>query len=137
LSELALTATDYKLLLVTTAIEPVAVPKAPFSTDLIPMQMPMKLGDIWTNTLDALGRAWWVEISTVQPKYTYFFGPFATSQEAEQSAAGYVEDLQNEAAQGIQATIKRCKPEKLTIDHELGESNGPKASSLFGGPISL
>jgi Domain of unknown function (DUF1816) len=29
---------------------------------------------------------------------------------------GYVEDLENESAQGIQAKIKRCKPDKLTIE---------------------
>jgi hypothetical protein len=98
--------------------------------------MPIKLGDIWTNTLDLLGQAWWVEVSTTQPKFTYYFGPFANEQEAESARAGYLEDLESEAAQGIQSTIKRCKPDRLTIDHDMGEQTDRERGTLLGGLMS-
>ena len=98
--------------------------------------MPIKLGnigEIWTNTLNFLGQAWWIEISTAQPKCTYYFGPFVDEKEAESAMKGYVEDLESESAQGIQAVVKRCKPERLTIDHDMGEnSDRERATALSG-----
>lgn len=75
--------------------------------------------ELYTDLLSALGLAWWVEITTESPRCTYYFGPFAASQAAETAKAGYIEDLQGEAAQEIRAAVKRCKPTKLTIfdDH--------------------
>jgi Domain of unknown function (DUF1816) len=107
--------------------------------------MTMKLTEIWTNTLDLLGQAWWVEVSTVQPKCTYYFGPFAVAQEAQEAASGYIEDLQNEGAQGIEACVKRCKPTVLTIDaespemveHSLGELTDRKRGKALSGQISV
>jgi Domain of unknown function (DUF1816) len=99
--------------------------------------MPIKLGEIWTNTLDLLGQAWWVEVSTAQPKLTYYFGPFATVQEAEMAVAGYLEDLEGESAQGIQSTIKRCKPDRLTIDHDMGEITDREQDTLLSGPFAI
>lgn len=72
--------------------------------------------NVWIDLLDFVGQAWWVEVFTTQPKCTYYFGPFANSQEAKTSIEGYIEDLENEAAQGIHAQVKRCKPERLTIE---------------------
>jgi Domain of unknown function (DUF1816) len=97
--------------------------------------MPIKLGEIWTNTLDLLGQAWWVEVSTAQPKFTYYFGPFATAEEAELAVAGYLEDLESEAAQGIRSTIKRCKPDRLTIDHDMGEIPDRERGTLLSGLV--
>jgi Domain of unknown function (DUF1816) len=77
-----------------------------------------KLDDIWTSILDGFGRAWWVEVSTAQPSFTYYFGPFAAAKLAESAASGYIEDLQGESAQDIRSTIKRCKPDQLTIELE-------------------
>ncbi len=99
--------------------------------------MPIKLGDLWTNTLDLLGQAWWVEVSTTHPKFTYYFGPFATEPEAKSARAGYLEDLEGEAAQGIQSTIKRCKPDRLTIDHDMGEQTDREQATLLSGPVSI
>jgi Domain of unknown function (DUF1816) len=73
------------------------------------------------SVLDFLGLAWWVEIKTDLPRCTYYFGPFASSSEAEESKPGYIEDLQNEDAQGLVASVKRCKPPQLTIEEDLGE----------------
>jgi hypothetical protein len=103
-------------------------------------KMPMKLGkigEIWTNTLDFLGQAWWIEISTTQPKCTYYFGPFADEKEADSAMKGHIEDLESESAQGIQAVVKRCKPERLTIDHDMGENiDRERATALSGQPFS-
>ena len=81
----------------------------------------MNIDTIWTNTLNLIGQAWWIEILTAEPRCTYYFGPFAYAGEAEVAITGYVEDLQNELAQGIQTHVKRCKPDRLTIDYALDE----------------
>lgn len=71
---------------------------------------------MWTSLLQALGLAWWVEIKTDAPRCTYYFGPFASSSEAESARPGYVEDLEKENAKGIHVSIRRGKPDQLTID---------------------
>jgi Domain of unknown function (DUF1816) len=85
--------------------------------------MSTKILDVWTDTLDFCGRAWWIEVLTDQPKCTYYFGPFIDSKQAEGAVKDYVEDLEHESAQGIQTQVKRCKPAQLTIDHDTGESS--------------
>jgi Domain of unknown function (DUF1816) len=81
------------------------------------MKLAIDLSTIWTDVLDFIGKAWWVEIFTERPNCTYYFGPFVNSKEAENAIEGYVEDLENESAQGIKTQIKRCKPDCLTIEH--------------------
>ncbi len=76
----------------------------------------MNIEPIWTNILNILGQAWWVEVLTTQPKCTYYFGPFANGAAATMAIHGYVEDLEGESAQGIQTQVKRCKPDRLTIE---------------------
>lgn len=61
---------------------------------------------------------WWVEITTIHPSCTYYFGPFESASAAQAASPGYVEDLEGEAAQGIAVSIKRCQPEVLTICSE-------------------
>lgn len=61
---------------------------------------------------------WWAEITTAEPRCTYYFGPFDTADEAEKARPGYVEDLENEGAKGIRVEIKRCSPTVLTIFDE-------------------
>ncbi len=78
--------------------------------------------DFLTNLLQLVGAAVWIEITTETPKCTYYFGPFASKQEAEKAQSGYLEDLKGEQAQGIVVAVKRCNPSKLTIYDELGES---------------
>ncbi|MGB3491878.1 MAG: DUF1816 domain-containing protein [Elainellaceae cyanobacterium] len=78
---------------------------------------------MWTSLLQALGLAWWVEIKTEQPQCTYYFGPFASSSEAEAARGGYVEDLEKENAQGIRVSIRRGKPDQLTIFDESSEAD--------------
>ncbi len=76
--------------------------------------------EIWTNILQRLGSAWWVEVITENPHCTYYFGPFASSGEASRSQAGYLEDLTQEGALNIKAVVKQCRPKQkqLTIYDE-------------------
>lgn len=72
--------------------------------------------------LNFIGMAYWVEIMTDSPQCTYYFGPFANKREADVASGGYLEDLQNEGAQGIKVIVKRCKPSNLTIFNEVEDS---------------
>jgi hypothetical protein len=75
--------------------------------------------------LNRVGLAWWVEVTTQEPKCTYYFGPFSGIKEAEAEVAGYVEDLQKEGAQNIQTSIRRCQPKELTVFDEFDLSPAP------------
>ncbi|MCU0534350.1 MAG: DUF1816 domain-containing protein [Hydrococcus sp. Prado102] len=77
--------------------------------------------EIFLWILNFLGLAYWVEIVTDYPRCTYYFGPFLSYQEAQKAQGGYVEDLQQENAQGIAVTIERTKPANLTIFDEKEE----------------
>jgi Domain of unknown function (DUF1816) len=87
--------------------------------------MSTKILDVRTQILNvACRQAWWIEISTVQPKCTYYFGPFASAWEAQMASSGFVEDLEDEFAQGIKMQIdRRCQPDLLTIECDLNESS--------------
>jgi hypothetical protein len=88
-----------------------------------------------TNFFQSLGWAWWVEIVTQNPRCTYYFGPFLSSKEADAAKAGYVEDLEQEGAQGIVVQIKRCKPNNLTISDDLGERVEHQVKPVFSGQM--
>ncbi len=60
-------------------------------------------------------------MKTSAPRCIYYFGPFLTAQEAEAAKAGYVEDIENEGAEGIGVSIHRCKPINLTVAEDLGK----------------
>ncbi|QZZ19164.1 DUF1816 domain-containing protein [Leptothermofonsia sichuanensis E412] len=79
------------------------------------------MNELFTSLLHSVGLAWWVEVKTETPDCTYYFGPFAEAKAAEDSKAGYVADLEQEGAQGITVSVKRCKPAKLTVSNDLGE----------------
>ena len=57
---------------------------------------------------------WWVKIQTTIPNCLYYFGPFDSETAAKRLQSGYVEDLLNEKAEGIDIEIKQCHPETLT-----------------------
>ena len=61
---------------------------------------------------------YWVVIGTKQPYCIYYFGPFDSSTEARQMQHGYIEDLVQEKATGIDVKIKQCLPTTLTITEE-------------------
>ncbi len=71
------------------------------------------------DVLENIGKAWWLEITTQIPSCTYYFGPFVSKEAAQVAQSGYIEDLQQEEAQGIAINIKRCQPQKLTICEDL------------------
>ncbi|MFP4121214.1 DUF1816 domain-containing protein [Coleofasciculus sp.] len=75
----------------------------------------LSIRSLTPNTEQESCFAWWVEIVTAEPAVTYYFGPFDTPEEAASYEAGYIEDLEQEGAQGIAVTVKWCKPDNLTI----------------------
>ncbi|MEM7726464.1 MAG: DUF1816 domain-containing protein [Cyanobacteria bacterium P01_A01_bin.45] len=93
----------------------------------------LNIKEISTNALQNLGLAWWVEVKTQSPRCTYYFGPFLSATNAEAAMKGYVEDLEGEGAQGILVEVKRCKPNKLTVADDLGESIDRKVQPVFSG----
>jgi hypothetical protein len=87
------------------------------------------------NLLNLVGLAWWIEVTTETPRCTYYFGPFTGYKEAVASKAGYLEDLAQEGAQGINVVIKRCKPDKLTVSDDMGEFNGQRIVRTLSGQL--
>ena len=75
--------------------------------------------ELLLTLLDIVGLAYWLEITTEKPECTYYFGPFASREEAISMQSGYLEDLSNEGAENIRVNLKRCStPEELTIFDE-------------------
>ena len=79
------------------------------------MNLAEKIEDIFTSYLEKFELAWWIEIVTVKPACTYYFGPFMSEKEAQEHQGGYVEDLEAEEAEGITIHIRQCQPQTLTI----------------------
>ena len=92
--------------------------------------------ELLISILESLGLAWWVEIVTDNPKCTYYFGPFLKECEAEAAKAGYLEDLEQEGATNIRCTVKRDKPDNLTIyeDRE-GSMAGRSSTPVLSGQV--
>ncbi len=78
--------------------------------------------EITTKLFNTLGWAYWVKITTATPTCTYYFGPFISRNEANAAKPGFIEDLEEEGAKGIQVELERCKPKELTIFNDLGEN---------------
>lgn len=93
------------------------------------------LKELLTNTFQNFGLAWWVEITTQNPRCTYYFGPFLNAANAKAAIKGYVEDLEHEGAQGFAINVKRCKPDSLTIADDLGEWIDRKVQPAFSGQM--
>lgn len=89
--------------------------------------------EFFVNLLQTVGLAWWVKIVTETPQCTYYFGPFLSQGEAETAKAGYVEDLEQEGAQGLGIEILRCKPTELTVFDEEAEMTSPLSSPILSG----
>ncbi len=91
--------------------------------------------EFFINILQLIGLAWWVEVQTDQPQCTYYFGPFLSQKEARSAQVGYVEDLESEGAQGIQAQVGRYKPSQLTIFDEATEFPKSAPKPAFSGQM--
>jgi hypothetical protein len=87
--------------------------------------------DFLTSLQNALGLAWWVEITTSEPRCVYYFGPFSAAKAAQMARSGYVEDLEKEGAKNIVVAVKQCKPQQLTVADDLGEYNGSQWLRAF------
>jgi len=89
--------------------------------------------EFFINILDGLGLSWWAEIVTDAPRCTYYFGPFASEADAQAAKAGYIEDLEQEGAVGIRCTVKRCKPDRLTIYDDAMETIPTPSTAVLSG----
>lgn len=84
--------------------------------------LPKKMTGFWKKyqntflaSLERLGLAWWLKIVTDNPHCTYYFGPFASGQQAKLYQAGYIEDLQEEGCKISMIELKQGQPKLLTI----------------------
>ncbi|WP_448380664.1 DUF1816 domain-containing protein [Gloeomargarita sp.] len=85
--------------------------------------------ELFTSVLERVGLAWWVKIRTTRPACEYYFGPFATREEAAAAQPGYLEDLLGEQAEGITWEICQARPQVLTLENppEVAAANGHSA----------
>lgn len=60
--------------------------------------------------------SWWVRITTQNPEFTYFFGPFESREIARRKLSGFVEDLQSENAYIVDSDVKWCDPPQPTVE---------------------
>ena len=98
------------------------------------MNLSETLKESLISVLEQLKLALWVEIVTLEPRCTYYFGPFACANSAQKAVLGYIEDLKQESAQVIAVTLKRIQPQELTIESdELGESFENQLSPALSG----
>jgi hypothetical protein len=81
------------------------------------------LNEMILALLERLRLAWWIEMTTANPSCIYYFGPFRTYEQAEAARFGYIEDLEQEGAQGISLAIKRGQPTDLTVENEWSKSS--------------
>jgi hypothetical protein len=73
---------------------------------------------LFNNLIGRFSKSWWLEISTHSPRCVYHFGPFETESEAIQSQPGYIQDLEQEGAQGIQVSVAcRQAPSNITEEY--------------------
>jgi hypothetical protein len=87
------------------------------------MQITDAIKGLVTGFLKGLSTDVWVEVKTETPECIYYFGPFKNRLEAQKACPGYVADLAEEGATGIQTAIKRCNPPALTISREPVEAS--------------
>lgn len=64
-------------------------------------------------SLERYGLAWWVEITTVNPSTTYYFGPFTTNQEAELARSLYIETLEHKGSSIQYVRVQQYQPASL------------------------
>ena len=89
------------------------------------MRLRDSLRELFTSVLERVGLAWWVRIRTTRPACEYYFGPFATREEAAVAQPGYLEDLLGEQAEGITWEICQARPQVLTIEYPPEVASAP------------
>ena len=89
-----------------------------------------ELKEMFTSCLEWLGLAWWIEVVTLYPRCTYYFGPFISVREAQNAQTGYIEDLSQESAKIISVKLERGQPKSLTIcEGEIFSSELPASTA--------
>jgi Domain of unknown function (DUF1816) len=78
----------------------------------------MMLSFLEPNGFSSDNQPWWVKITSISPHCLYYFGPFASFDEAQQQQEGYLQDIESEGAQGISLSIERSNPHYLTVFDE-------------------
>lgn len=64
-----------------------------------------------------LSTPWWIKVTTAEPRCIYYFGPYDNEKEATQAQPGFIEDLEQEGAEKIEASLQRSQePDELTIE---------------------
>ncbi|MEO1400475.1 MAG: DUF1816 domain-containing protein [Cyanobacteria bacterium J06635_1] len=85
--------------------------------------------DLFSNLMGIFTKSWWIEVSTGSPKCVYYFGPFDTEADATAAKAGYLQDLEQEGAQGLEVTISRREdPTELTVEFPEATSGNVKST---------
>lgn len=80
-------------------------------------------------------KEWWLEVKTEGPACTYYFGPFASAEEAAAAKSGYTEDLEKEGALGLKSQVLHCeRPSQLTIYDESIDGRSPMSPAFSGQP---
>lgn len=88
------------------------------------------LTTLWEN----LGLATWIQITTTDPPCLYYFGPFLSQQEAQEHHPQFLQDLQEEGAEGIETQILQCsRPEQLTVDRSQDPAEVSAMEALMDG----
>lgn len=94
------------------------------------------MNELWLSTLELLGLAWWLEITTESPNCTYYFGPYLRASEAEADKQGFMDDLEKEGARNIKFAIKRCRPDRLTVfDEKTDPPKNPGIAPILSGQV--
>lgn len=64
-------------------------------------------------------REWWVELDTDSPNRTYYFGPYRSKDEADNSTIGYIKDLEKKGAKKISINIQQGRqPTQLKANQD-------------------
>ena len=79
--------------------------------------------NFFNGLFDFFSAPWWIKITTAEPNCLYYFGPFESEEEAIRYQPGFIEDLTQENAQQISASIERTPtPDELTVEYEVSKS---------------
>ena len=58
---------------------------------------------------NSFGLAWWARVETIDPKVTYWFGPFLTRRSLQGKLTIFMFDLSDEGNQSISHSLIRCR----------------------------
>lgn len=84
------------------------------------------------SRLARCGKAWWVEITTVNPRMSYYFGPFISAKEAGIAQPSYIEAIELQGEQILGVRIQQYKPKILPIvSRESAESCPIQIDQIF------